>query len=273
MRYWYEGSQRLKNILEKGITTMANSKIWYEISSEGIARRTTLKQLKISKEPVKGDKMFSEFSELMKKNRSLARGIKYGVESYSLMYMKERERILGDWKVFLSSLCRDEGISTDKVVFVGGINDGQEVSFFKGKVIGLDISLDAVSRGKDRYNNISFIVGDLMSFDNDGGSIDTYILLRTIHFFSETERMVIINKAFSCLKRNGRILVSIPGGFLTKTGDIVFGQRMADALVDIKKPMKDAIQIAEIMRKAGFVKVKTLNHKIEIFIVGKKKKG
>ena len=249
---------------------MVNSKIWYEISSEEIARKATLKQLGLLKEPVSGDKMFSEFLELMKKNRSLARGIKYGVESYSVMYMKERERILGGWEAFLSSLCHDEGILLNKVVFVGGINDGQEVSFFKGKIIGLDISLDAVLRGKDHYRNISFIVGDLMSFDIDDGSIDTYILLRTIHFFSDTEKMIIINKAFSSLKRNGRILVSIPGGFLTKNGDIVFGQRTTGALVDIKKPMKDAIQIAEIMRKVGFVKVKTLNHKIEIFIVGKK---
>lgn len=249
---------------------MMKDKIWYEISSEEIALETTLTQLGLLKKPNEGDEKHSAFIELMRKNRSLARGIKYGVESYSLMYMKEREKVLGNWKDFFSSLCRDEKISTSGNVFVGGVNDGQEVSFFKGKVLGLDISSDAITRGKNHYNNISFVIGDLISFTVEEESMDTYMSLRTIHFFSDIEKMIIISKAFSFLRKGGQILISIPGGFLNKNGEIVFGQKSADDFVDIEKPMRDASEIAELMRKAGFLKVKTLNHKIEIFLVGEK---
>ena len=249
---------------------MLKNKIWYEISSNEIALEVTLDQLGLTKEPIESDEKYAVFTELMKKNRSLARGVKYGVESYSLMYMKERERVLGDWEVFLSSFCRNEGISTTGHVFVGGVNDGQEVGFFTGKILGLDISSDAVSRGKDRYNNISFVVGDLISFDIEDASIDTYVSLRTIHFFSNAEKVIIIQKASAFLKKGGRVLVSIPGGFLNKDGEIVFGQKTTGDLVDIEKPMRDANQLAEIMRSVGFLKVRLVNHKIEIFLVGEK---
>lgn len=245
-------------------------KIWYEISSEEIALDTTLAQLGLSKKPAEKDKKYGAFIELMKKNRSLARGIKYGVESYSLMYIKEREKILRNWEEFFSSLCLSEQISTIGDIFVGGVNDGQEVSFLKGRVLGVDISADAIARGKEHHSNISFVLDDLISFAIEKESVDTYMSLRTIHFFSDAEKVIIISKAFAFLRNGGRILISIPGGFLDKNGEIVFGQKSADDFIDIEKPMMDANEIAEIMRKAGFLKVRTLNHKIEIFLVGEK---
>ncbi len=245
-------------------------KIWYEISSEKIALETTLTQLGLLEKPTEKDEEYGTFIELMKKNRSLARGVKYGVESYSLMYMEEREKILGNWEEFFLSFCLSEQISTVGNIFVGGINDGQEVSFLKGKVLGLDISADAIVRGMEYYSNISFVHDDLILFAIEKESMDTYVLLRTIHFFSNIEKVIIISKAFTFLRNGGRILISVPGGFLDKNGEIIFGQKSADDFVDIEKPMKDASEIAEIMRKAGFLKVRILNHKIEIFLVGEK---
>ena len=249
---------------------MKKDKVWYEISAGELALKATLTQLNLSNKPSPGDDSYDLFVSLMKINLAKSRGIKYGVESYSLMYMKERETVLGNWQVFFSSFCRDEKISTTGKIFVGGVNDGQEVYFFQGMIVGVDMSLDAISRGSNLYNHIHFILGDLTSFALKENSLDSYISLRTIHFFSEYEKEIIIKNAFRFMKKGGRILISIPGGFLDKTDQIVFGQMVSDGHVNTKKPMEDSMEIFELITNAGFSKTTVINHEIEIFLVGEK---
>lgn len=107
---------------------------------------------------------------------------------------------------------------------IAGINDGQEVGFLKTtRIIGVDISNKAIERGKLMYPEINFIMNDLVKFTTDKNSIDTYFSLRTLHIFKVSEIKTILSNAYKFLRENGKIVISVPGGFLTEDDKIVFG--------------------------------------------------
>jgi SAM-dependent methyltransferase len=185
--------------------------------------------------------------------------------------MIERKRILGDWQKYFTSFCNNEDIDIKGTVMVAGINDGQEVGFLGSQcIIGIDISEEAVQRGKKIYPNINFVVDNLTKFLAEENSIDTYFSLRTLHFFKDAEIEVILSNAFRFLKGQGKIVVSIPGGFLTEEGEIIFGQKVDNDVIDEEKPMKDALKIEAFVKAANFVDTKIVNSKIELFIIGTK---
>ena len=66
--------------------------IWYKISANKIAIQETLFQLGLKNVPSKNDNDYQEYEKLFIVNLAKARGVKYDVDSYSQMYMKEREK-------------------------------------------------------------------------------------------------------------------------------------------------------------------------------------
>lgn len=250
---------------------MMKSEIWYEISAREIARDHTLAELHLTNEPKEGEEIFKEYQGLLENNLVKARGFKYGVSSYSEMYQKEREAILGNWQDFFLGLCRLEGVGLSGKIMVLGINDGQEVGFIESEdILGVDISQGAIARGKRLYDHINFMQGELTRFLVKDKTIETCIFLRTIHIFGEKDIEKILCHISSFLRDGGKTIISIPGGFLTKSNEIVLGQRMNDSLVDKDKPARDALQIYLKMKEVGFVDLNIINREIEIFIVGTK---
>jgi len=243
--------------------------VWYKISANKIATKNTLLKLGLKKAPSKKDNNYEKYKKLFIVNLAKARGVKYGVKSYSQMYMREREKILGNWQQFFTSFCSNEEINTDGHILIAGINDGQEIGFLKAKhITGVDISREAIERGRLMYPEINFIINDLVKFTTDKDSVDTYLSLRTLHFFKMPEIRTILSSAYKSLKKHGEIIISVPGGFLTEDGKIVFGQKIENDIVDRQKPMKDALKIESLLKETGFLKAKTINKKIEIFVIG-----
>lgn len=249
-----------------------DNEIWYKISANKIAREKVLNEMKLTNEPRKGDKKFNKYQKLFKLNLAKLRGVKYGVRSYSQMYMRERKKILGDWYMFFNSFCDYEKININNQVLVTGVNDGQEIGFLKSRnIIGLDISKEAINRGKKLYPHINFVYGDLVSFALKDNSIETCISLRTLHFLEKKEIVKVITNTFNFLRKGGKLVVSVPGGFLTEEDMIIFGQKVADDSINKEKPMSDVLQIQSIIEKIGFTETKIIDHQIEIFVVGTKK--
>jgi len=248
-------------------------KAWYEISAKEIAKSNTLKTLDLIDEPQESDVMFKEYQELSEINLAKARGFKYGAVSYSQMYIKEREKILGNWENFFTELCQIEKINIAGKIIVLGINDGQEIGFIESdNIVGVDISKEAIARGKKLYPHINFINGDLAKPIIKDELIESCISLRTLHLLKTEETEKVFCNAFNFLKEYGKIIVSVPGGFLTKDGEIIFGQRVDNELVDENRSMNDALRIYLVMEKSGFIDLRIIDQKIEIFIVGKKPK-
>lgn len=245
--------------------------MWYKISVNKLALKQTLLELGLTETPAKNDDLYKKFEELYGINLVKVRGVRYGVDSYLEMYMIERERVLGDWQRYFTSFCNEEGINVKGSVMVVGVNDGQEVGFLDSKcMIGVDISKEAVQRDKKSYPHINFVIDDLIRFVAKENSFDTYLSLRTLHFFEDTEIELILLNAFKFLKEQGKIVVSIPGGFLTKDGEIVFGQKVDNDVIDEEKPMKDALKIEALIKTAKFSDTKIVNSKIELFVIGTK---
>lgn len=243
--------------------------IWYKISANKLALKHTLLELGLTEAPSKSDGLYKKFNELYEINLAKARGVKYGVDSYSEMYMVERERVLGDWQSYFISFCNGEDIDVNGSVIVAGINDGQEVGFLRSKsMTGVDISREAIKRGEETYPHIHFVIDDLTKFLAEEDSFDTYLSLRTLHFFKDAEIELILSNAYKFLKNQGKIVISIPGGFLTEEGEIIFGQKVDNNFIDKEKPMKDSLKIEALVKAANFSNTKIVNSKIELFIIG-----
>ncbi len=243
--------------------------MWYKISANKLALKQTLLELGLTEAPNESNKLYKKFNELYNINLAKARGVKYGIDSYSEMYMIERERVLGNWQSYFMSFCNEEDIDISGSVIVAGINDGQEVGFLKSKSItGIDISREAIQRGKETYPHINFVIEYLTKFIAEDDSFDTYLSLRTLHFFKDAEIELILSNAFRFLKNQGKIVVSIPGGFLTEEGKIIFGQKVNNDVIDREKPMKDALKIETLIKAANFSDTNIVNSKIELFIIG-----
>lgn len=246
-------------------------KLWYNISAHDMATELTLKQLGLKKPPPKGAVTINEYSSLLKKNIDECRGIKYGVSSYSEMYMLEREKVIGNWENFFRSLCTQHGIKISGDIIVAGINDGQEVGFLnEASIVGVDISREATERGLSLYPHIRFVNCNLLYFDFPEDSADSYFSFRSLHFFDRVDVEKILFSAKRFLKSMGKIVVSIPGGFLSKDDGIVFGQKINDGVIDKEKPMEDARKMQLLIAETGFVDIIILNHGIEIFIIATK---
>lgn len=253
---------------------MKPMKQWYELSAHDIACVLALKKMRLKDFPEEADPLYKDFSCLCAKYISKARGIKYGKVSYSILYMAEREKVIGSWQNFLMSLCDAESVDILGHIIVGGINDGQEVFFLPSRTItGVEISSQAIRRGRTRYPNISFEKADLLKYQPKVNFYDTYLMLRTIHLFNDDDVLEILTKAFSCLKKNGKIVISIPAGFLTAEGLVVFGQRITEGTIDNEKPHRDASRCAKLMTQVGFESVGLIDKKIELFVIGEKSKG
>jgi len=244
--------------------------VWYNISAKQLAEEMTLRELQLDSIPASG-KDRERFESALKDNILKARGIKYGDDSYSRMYMQERERILGDWESFLDDFCRTYEVNTSGEIFVAGINDGQEVGFLNpAKLSGLDISESAVVRGRKKYSHINFYHCNLAEFDMAPEALDTYFSFRTMHIFTRREAKSIILRAMRFLKESGKIVISVPGGYLAENGRIVFGQKLDGDRIDLEKPLRDAERIKALLDETGFVSTQIINHKIEIFVLGVK---
>ena len=246
-------------------------KEWYELSAHEIANSLALEAMSLRAVPDRGDPRYEEFEKLSLQFFQIARGVKYGNASYAEMYMKERELVLGPWDGFLKTFSRDQSIDLDGDVIVAGINDGQEVSFLTPRsIIGIEVSAEAIQRGRSKFPQIRFEEADLLLYQPTRNHFDTYLILRTIHLFERSEILTIMRKAYSSLRLGGRLVASIPGGFLSAQDGITFGQLVSGGVIDLGKPRRDAEVCASLMANAGFQSIKVVDKEIEIFLVGRK---
>ncbi len=116
----------------------------------------------------------------------------------------------------------NNNLNAMKIFDVGG-NYGQELEDIFGKNIlkqctVLDISTDAIARGKKLYPDIQFIDGDMEDPYKVDSKYDICMCLRTIQSRGAFRQNVIIQMD-KILAKNGLMLISIPNGYIDETND------------------------------------------------------
>ncbi|MBU0975045.1 class I SAM-dependent methyltransferase [Patescibacteria group bacterium] len=231
---------------------------WYEISARELA-------IEIGEED-----NISSASALQK-----ARGIKYGDSSYQNSELEERllglkvSSLESFWQEFFlqNTLLVDNKI----IISIGG-NSGLEMKAMPLSTakltINTDISFPALKRGKDQNNgNLLQVDGNHISFAKN--SADIVFSLRTLIVFREQEQKDVLKELFRIISPGGKLVFSVPGGFLNKSGKIIHGQ-LVNGSVDKKKPIKDQDQLNQLASKTGFTFKKNDNRGIELFSIFQK---
>ncbi|SMG46602.1 glycosyltransferase [Paenibacillus aquistagni] len=103
----------------------------------------------------------------------------------------------------------------DKVVIDAACGEGygtKILSNYASKVIGIDISSEAIRHAKNKYSqdNIEFIEGSIERLDLPSGSVDVFISFETIEHVDETTQHSFLNEIKRVLKHDGILVISTP---------------------------------------------------------------
>ncbi len=153
-------------------------------------------------------------------NPNTAKNIIDGLnEKYGNFDFKKSSRVLYNkkFKTFFAKF----NCSRKKIALIGG-NDGQEKRFFWGtpeEVYVVDLAKDALKKIKGKNCLPIFASAENLPFIDD--YIDLYIALRVL-FSKHLDLQTALEEAKRVLKPNGRLVASIPNGYLVK-GEIVQG--------------------------------------------------
>ncbi len=112
-------------------------------------------------------------------------------------------------------------IVADKTVLDAACGEGYGSSILAdtaGKVIGVDISADAVKNAGNRYSekaNLSFVTGDISSMQSiEDNSIDVVVSFETIEHVDETVQLHFLQEIKRVLKHDGILVMSTPNRYV-----------------------------------------------------------
>jgi len=117
------------------------------------------------------------------------------------------------------------------------------------KVIGIDISKDAIAYAREKYqaDNLLFIIGDARQIQMENNTIDIFVAIETLEHFKYADKFV--HEIYRVLKPGGSLFLSTPDGDASpnkpadeKTGDFHYchyekselEHMFADKFVDLR---------------------------------------
>lgn len=210
--------------------------------------------------------------DALKKAREYAFSTKYGAYDYSADL---RSLSPSWWKPVEEELMRDEF----RDILGVGSNTGQELTEIFGRssrqrLMVLDLSSEAISRGLDQNKHIIFHQGNMEEIPFSKNSFDLYLNFRSIHS-SGVELKLAIAEAARVLRPGGTCIISVSDGYLEI--DIISGRKkvcrgMFDTRNDLfirGKPYKLANKIREKMEDYQFEDIRLMTGPAELFVTGR----
>lgn len=181
--------------------------------------------------------------------------IKYGSDSFFKHHQTERI----NWKSKTKKIVRLANIKESDRVLVVGVNDGEEIKYFKNSIVGIDLSENAIKRASLKFPDKKFFVGSSNNLNFPDSSFNVYMSLRT---FSVTGVLPekSIKEAFRILRKNGSIIISIA---LWDKKSRRLGQ------IKFENLSEDSKKIAKVFERY-FEKIKYYRISSEEFMIGKK---
>ncbi len=182
-------------IYKRGITFIENYNLWKSISEVN----------------------YSALVTLAKSAREYAFNTKYGNYDYS----KDLRSKYPNWHSPILEIITQKNLLENLNVIGIASNYGEELEqifhqnkFKNVKMDVLDLSNDAISRGKKVYHDISFYKGDMEESPLKNSQYDVYLNLRSIHS-SGVDFKPTLTDCYRILKPGGLAIISVSNGYLT----------------------------------------------------------
>lgn len=216
----------------------------------------------------------STIISLLNQAKAYAFNKKYGDFDYS----KDIRSIFKTWsEKILEKVLEYKNLDENIRVIGVGSNDGSELlEIFNGNdkvsLTVLDISKDAIDKGKEKYKNLSFVEGDMESDYPIVEKFDICLCLRAIQSRGIFRQNALL-KMDRCLKKSGLIVISIPNGYIDakNNNEIVRGlYDQRNKIVHIRRPQALANKVLNKLIDYGYVSTGTETLSTEILIWGTK---
>lgn len=147
-----------------------------------------------------------------------------------------------------------------------GANDGREskyVNHICSEIYGVDLASDALKYSAQ--NGVIPIVADVETLPFVDEYFDSYIALRVL-FSQHTNLEKSLNEANRVLKKDGRVIISVPNGYLVN-GIVQYGMYDYDTQsIDKKLPYTYAEKVSGILKDKYYRNIEVENIGAEIFI-------
>lgn len=187
-------------------------------------------------------------------------------EKYGNFDFSQSSRVLCK-KEFRAAINHRVTYSGKKVVIVGG-NDGHEIQYLRGKSKDLyvvDLAQDALR--KVRGATAIFASAEKLPFID--AYFDVYLAFRAL-FSKHTDLRTSLTEARRILKDGGQLVMSIPNGYLVD-GAVVQGMfDYTSGKIQKSLPGKHALRAANMLKKLGFEKLRTITVLSEIIVFATK---
>lgn len=192
-KYLEENNQQFA-IYKRGITYMENCSLWKSLSD--INYKALLTNAKAARE--------------------FAFNIKYG----NFDYEKDLRSKYKDWYREIVKIISDYNLTKNTAVIGVGSNYGQELGeifnneiFENNRLSVLDLSNDAINKGKKHFPDIIFSKGDMEESPLKNAEYDIYLNLRSIHS-SGVDFKLALADCQRILKPGGLAIISVSNGYL-----------------------------------------------------------
>ncbi len=226
---------------------------------------------------IKGSSGYTEetTTQILKSAKEYAFNKKYG----NFEYGKDLRDKYNSWSKKIKERIQkffDDDLNTKKILGIGS-NYGKELEDIFGKNMlkhctVLDISNDAISKGKKIYPDMEFVKGDMESPYLVNTKFDICVCLRTIQSRGAFRQNVIIQMD-RALAKNGLMLISIPNGYIDETNSNTIVRGLYDHRIqDIQKrrPEQLACKIWNKLIDYGYENVGMETLDTEVLIWGVK---
>ena len=222
---------------------------------------------------IKGVSKFTEATttNFLHQAKAYAFNKKYG----NFNYEKDLREMFPCWskkiKVKIDELLK---VKSPKILGVGS-NYGQELidvfgNNFESQCSVLDISKEALERGKQQYPNMNFIECDMESSFPVTDKFDVCLCLRTIQSRGAFRQNVIIQMD-KVLSKDGLMLISIPNGYIDENDNNKIIRGLYDhrsKMVQDRRPQILANKVLNKLQDYGYISAGIETLETEILIWG-----
>lgn len=225
---------------------------------------------------IRGSSEFTEASttNILQQAKAYAFNKKYG----NFDYEKDLRDIFPQWSKKISNKIQElHNVKNPKILGVGS-NYGQELieifgNTLQGQCCVLDISKDALARGKEQYPYMKFIECDMESSYPVTDKFDICLCLRTIQSRGAFRQNVIIQMD-KVLSKGGLMLISIPNGYIDEKDNNNTIRGLYDhrnKIVQERRPQILANKVLNKLQDYGYMSTGTETLDTEVLVWGIKK--